>query len=326
MGADRLARLYQPQVEQFGVELKPLGDALVGTAHTAWADARVVVYLVGSSCLVTSHRVSVKRTMPFYEHGPVGLCVSTLSPDSLALCPVGQPARVRPAGNVAVFGGDAHAMERRLYAGQRHDATSVTFLPEWFDRLDDRDRRAARELIDEPGSACTEEVAHAIDRTVSFVTPLFGGGVRSKSTVARGMTAAALMTIAWFEERTRAERAAGTRAQARLAREAARYVALHIDRPLSLDDIARDLLTSRTRLCAAFRQETGESLGAYVRREKMDRACRLLGTQGTSVAEVARAVGYERLSSFTVAFERAMGSSPSAWRASCGDARGSGCD
>lgn len=47
---------------------------------------------------------------------------------------------------------------------------------------------------------------------------------------------------------------------------------------------------------------------------KMERACMLLGERELSVAEVALAVGYERLPSFTVAFERAMGASPSAWR------------
>ena len=33
-----------------------------------------------------------------------------------------------------------------------------------------------------------------------------------------------------------------------------------------------------------------------------------------SIAEVARAVGYPRTSSFTVAFERVHGCSPTAWR------------
>lgn len=118
--------------------------------------------------------------------------------------------------------------------------------------------------------------------------------------------------IAWFEERSRAERAAGTREQARLVRAAERLVAMRMDEMLTLDELARALLTSRTRLCAVFRQETGESLGAYIRRSKMERARQLLERGGLSVSEVARGVGYPRVSSFTVAFERAFGMPPSA--------------
>ena len=87
---------------------------------------------------------------------------------------------------------------------------------------------------------------------------------------------------------------------------------MRMDEMLTLDELARALLTSRTRLCAVFRQETGESLGAYIRRSKMERARQLLERGGLSVSEVARGVGYPRVSSFTVAFERAFGMPPSA--------------
>ena len=79
---------------------------------------------------------------------------------------------------------------------------------------------------------------------------------------------------------------------AQLVRAAKRHVALHLDAPLALDGLARDLLTSRSRLCAAFKQETGCSLGAYVRRARMRRACELLPIRSLGVADVARAVGY----------------------------------
>ena len=98
----------------------------------------------------------------------------------------------------------------------------------------------------------------------------------------------------------------------RLVRAAERLVARRMDEMLTLDELARALLTSRTRLCAVFRQETGESLGAYIRRSKMERARQLLERGGLSVSEVARGVGYPRVSSFTVAFERAFGMPPSA--------------
>lgn len=66
--------------------------------------------------------------------------------------------------------------------------------------------------------------------------------------LAAGADAVATLAIGWYAERERAERAAGTLAQARLVRAARRLVVQHLDEDLSLDRIARDLLVSRTRL------------------------------------------------------------------------------
>ncbi|OUO34243.1 hypothetical protein B5F84_07260 [Olsenella sp. An290] len=93
----------------------------------------------------------------------------------------------------------------------------------------------------------------------------------------------------------RARRGGGRHARAgRLVCAARHHVAQHLGESLTLDGIARDLLTSRSRLCAAFRAETGEGLGAYVRRARMERAANLLEVASVSVAEVASAVGYPR--------------------------------
>lgn len=315
---DRLAELYVPQVEQFGVALKPTGDALVGEAADERAHARVVVYRLEGLCAVTSHEIRVKRDMPFYEQSVPGLCVCTLSADSLSLCPVAQPHVPRHAGNVAVFGHADEPQRCMLRAGDVHNATSVTMLPEWFEHLEGHERRAAEALVEEPGTTCAGEVARALDRCICAMTPLFGGHLLDGATVLRGAAATARTAIAWFSERTRAEQAAGTRGQASLVRAAERFVALHLGEAFTLDELAGELLTSRTRLCAAFRQETGESLGAYIRRARMARARRLLGRSDLSVAEVAHAVGYPRASSFTVAFGRETGVSPTAWRGGLG--------
>lgn len=309
---DQLDELYRPQIEQFGITLEETGDALAGAVSDDRSRACVVVYRLEGLCAVTSHRIEVRREMEFHERSVPGLCVCTLSADSLALCPVAQPRRAAGAGNVAVFGHVDEPQQCTLRAGQVHDAVSVTFLPAWFSRLEERERRSAWELIEEPGSACDEDLAHMLDRCLRALTPLFGGRLLDGASALRGAEGAARAAIAWFEERSRAERAAGTREQARLVRAAERFVALHLDAAFTLDDLARTLYTSRTRLCAAFKQEAGESLGAYVRRARMERARQLLERGGGSVAEVAYAVGYPRASSFTVAFERAFGVPPSA--------------
>lgn len=323
--AEALEELYLPQVEQFGIELRPVGDALVGEVSSELAEGAVCVYRLEGLGVVTSHRLHVRRDMPFFEHGLPGLCIGALAPDSLALCPVDDAAGKQrgrcapvPASSlaaVAVFGQDRAERSYPLRAGSVQDAISMTLVPGWLNRWDGELGHAGRELMEGVGETCPEEVAAPLARLLRAVTPLFGGSLADGRDVVERVARATEVTLAWHHERERAEAAAGTLEQARLARAARHHVAQHLDEPLTLDALAHDLLTSRSRLCAAFRQETGESLGAYVRRLRMERAARMLEVPMVSVSEVARAVGYQRTSSFVVAFEAAFGCSPGAWRA-----------
>ena len=321
-----VAELFMPQVEQFGITLHEYagGRVFAGACSNERFDAAVVVYPVDADCAVVSHRISVKQNMPFTEHSVPSLCIGTLCSDSLALCPVEQPPKAHPSRNVAVFGNERADRTSCLRAGTFQNATSFSFLRNRLARLARdvgpqtegmRVDQALRELVDGPGAVCDGEHARLIDAAATTLSPLFGGRLASERTLRGSMAHALGATLLWRWERSRAEQAAGTRAQRQLVEAAKQHVRFHLGEPLSLDGLARAQLTSRTRLCAAFKQETGESLGAYVRRKRMEMACELLSVAGMPVAQVARAVGYGRLSTFSAAFERWSGLSPSAWRA-----------
>ncbi|MCR8907027.1 helix-turn-helix transcriptional regulator [Thermophilibacter sp. ET337] len=83
--------------------------------------------------------------------------------------------------------------------------------------------------------------------------------------------------------------------------------------PPSVDDLARKLYVSRSRLCDAFRSETGQGVGAYARQLRMELACRLLEGGDRSVSEVAVLLGYPSSSAFCHAFSGFTGMSPRAW-------------
>ena len=83
--------------------------------------------------------------------------------------------------------------------------------------------------------------------------------------------------------------------------------------PPSVDALARRLYVSRSRLCDAFRRETGQSVGAYARQLRMERACRLLEDGDRSVSEIAVLLGYPSLSAFCHAFSDFTGMPPRAW-------------
>lgn len=306
--------LYLPQVEQFGIVLKCCGATLAGGVSNERVDARVVVCPLGHAGAVVSHSIRIKRDMRFEERGVPGLCVSTLSADSLALCPVVQPGDPHEAGNVAVFGQDRYERSYPLRAGSVQDAVSITLLPTWFEAWQGPEAARARALIDTAGEACVGGPERALDRLLRSLSPLFGGAMPNERRLAMGADTVATLAIGWYAERERAERAAGTLEQARLVRAARRLVMQHLNEDLSLDRIARDLLVSRTRLCSAFKRETGEGLGSFVRRTRMERAAYLLEGGMMSVGEIAESVGYQRASSFTVTFERNFGCSPQHWR------------
>ena len=77
-----------------------------------------------------------------------------------------------------------------------------------------------------------------------------------------------------------------------------------------LPAIARRAGMNYSKLCAGFRQLFGESIAAFVRRQRLEYARDLLKTSDLQVREIARQAGYAHHGSFTTAFARQFGFSP----------------
>lgn len=102
---------------------------------------------------------------------------------------------------------------------------------------------------------------------------------------------------------------------AEAAARVAQRVTDRFDHMDSLDDLAREAGVSRTRLTQGFRALTGTSIEAYWQQARMDHARDCLSVHGLSVSEVALKLGYTEVASFSRAFTRAFGHSPSKLRA-----------
>ena len=82
----------------------------------------------------------------------------------------------------------------------------------------------------------------------------------------------------------------------------------------SIAEMAEKVGLSRTRLSHLFKNETGESYPEYVERRRMELAQDQLRMTGSTVAEIARRVGYDDPLYFSRRFKGVCGVSPRAWR------------
>ncbi|PIE70020.1 MAG: hypothetical protein CSA22_10220 [Deltaproteobacteria bacterium] len=83
-----------------------------------------------------------------------------------------------------------------------------------------------------------------------------------------------------------------------------------LDDPPSLSELAKEAAMSPPKLNQCFRHLYGTTVFEYLRQQRFDQAKDML-EQGLSVTEAALAVGYESLASFSLAFKKRFGDSPS---------------
>jgi AraC family transcriptional regulator of adaptative response / methylphosphotriester-DNA alkyltransferase methyltransferase len=117
------------------------------------------------------------------------------------------------------------------------------------------------------------------------------------------------------------QRPSTIRLRASLLDEANAIVEREYASELSLDDIARQVASSRRQLQRAYAEIGGTTFREHLTRVRMDRAAELLATRMFTVREVAHRVGYRQPAQFAKAFRRYRGLAPSDYRAG-GDAGG----
>lgn len=84
--------------------------------------------------------------------------------------------------------------------------------------------------------------------------------------------------------------------------------------PYSIGDLAAQLRLSPSHLQRLFKHETGLRMGDWLITFRLQKAAYLLANSYLSVKEVARAAGYEHVSSFIRAFERRYVLTPTRYR------------
>lgn len=88
----------------------------------------------------------------------------------------------------------------------------------------------------------------------------------------------------------------------------------HLERSVTLKEMADLLKLSRHHFCTAFRMATGYTPYEWLTHQRVARAKDLLADLEVSVTEIALSVGYENPSAFTASFRRTVGITPTEYR------------
>ena len=99
-----------------------------------------------------------------------------------------------------------------------------------------------------------------------------------------------------------------------LFREAIRVICTDYPGPLTVDDVAHQIATSRRQLQRVIAEVGGTTFGQLLARARMAAAERLLHDAEIPVKEVARRVGYRQPAQFAKSFRARYGATPRDYR------------
>ena len=318
-----ITALYAPQFEQFGIKLSDKGPVSTGKVATAKAEGSAWIMPVTPTCLVMEHFITPAEDMMLAEFTPEPYaCVSEISAPTLECMPAAgiTPANLaptRPQTSVCSFVQDACGVEMSpLHAGRLYHSRSVIFLRGYFEDLEQRYPNQFDGLFDafaKPwGENASTAISHALGRFSERRSLAVGGHLYTRSIVDAMVSELAVSLAA----EKKAALTDGSPESRRLAEAARALIERSIDdgQRIGIDEVAHRLYVSRSKLCAVFKRQTGESIGVFARRRRIERAEDLLAGGALSVSEIAVRLGYPRQSTFAQAFKHETGLSPSAWR------------
>jgi two-component system response regulator YesN len=101
-------------------------------------------------------------------------------------------------------------------------------------------------------------------------------------------------------------------------RKAMDFIDAHCDEPLTVEQIAKEVYLSASRLSHIIKGELGMTLGDYISRVRIDKAKGLLREKDLSLSHIAQEVGFPDQSYFTKVFKKIEKRTPKAYRQNMG--------
>ncbi|MDR2478848.1 MAG: PocR ligand-binding domain-containing protein [Treponema sp.] len=102
-----------------------------------------------------------------------------------------------------------------------------------------------------------------------------------------------------------------------LSKQVEKYIAAHLDQPLTLSALAQKFGVCKTTLCKAFKRDCDLTVNEAIRRSRIERAKQLLQTGKQPISEIAENVGINDYNYFTKVFKAETSVAPSVFRRLC---------
>lgn len=310
--AESLHTFFVPQMKQLGLIEQPAKHGSLSTLDSEWGQGILWAHSVSEHCLYTFHDLQLNAPMKLTEFPSDCICVTSMTDSSAKLCPV--TSRYLRDRNTVSFHQDGGAVSFTLKPEERHRSYTICMMPEFFDELEGLSDDQKDLLIGHLCSCDTNTHPREVGLALESMNPSWatreGGSFFCEGKV-REIIAHMLDAAAKDREEDPWNLSTEDR---RIAREAQMIIDERFAEGLTLQSIASELFVGKTRLCAVFRNQIGSCVAEYLRERRMAEARRLLETSDIKAVEVSRAVGYAHPSSFTEAFRREFGMTPSQWR------------
>lgn len=105
-----------------------------------------------------------------------------------------------------------------------------------------------------------------------------------------------------------------SKTQVELAKAACRFLSEHMEKKVTITELAERFRVSETQIKNSFKGVYGVSVYAYIRTQKMQAAALTLRKSNFTILEVAGKYGYDNGSKFAKAFRDVMGFAPNEYR------------
>lgn len=92
------------------------------------------------------------------------------------------------------------------------------------------------------------------------------------------------------------------------------YIYSHIKERITIEELAETLGVSASYLSRLFKKETGDSVSAYIRRQKIEMAQNLLRYSDYSLIDIANRLSFSSQSHFIQQFRELTGMTPKRYR------------
>ena len=95
------------------------------------------------------------------------------------------------------------------------------------------------------------------------------------------------------------------------------YIRSHLSEPFTVQNLADYLRLNRSYMTTLFKEKIGMSPHEYIQQYRINKSGHLLESSALSIETIAYSCGYAKTDSYTRAFQRQKGMSPSAYRRLC---------